>query len=215
MNQTLVITEIYPSVQGESSFAGLPCTFVRLTGCPLRCRWCDTVYGFKGGKSFTVDEVISQVKALGISLVEITGGEPLAQASVIPLMEGLLAEGLQVICETGGSETIEAVPEGVTLIMDLKCPDSGMVDRNYWQNLDLLRSQDEIKFVIASRDDFDWAKAVIQQHRLEERFACLMSVAFGLLEPSTLVEWILQAKLKVRLNLQQHKYIWNPKKKGV
>ena len=158
---------------------------------------------------------MTEVKSLGLPLVEITGGEPFAQAAVVPLMASLSQAGFKVICETSGAEAIDLVPEDVTLIMDLKCPDSGMSDKNLWQNLDRLKPTDEIKFVIASRKDFDWAVEAIRINQLDSRFHCLMSVAFGLLEPSTLVEWILESKRNVRLNLQQHKYIWNPRKKGV
>ncbi|SME90444.1 radical SAM protein [Pseudobacteriovorax antillogorgiicola] len=214
-SQSLVITEIYRSVQGESSYAGLPCTFVRLTGCPLRCRWCDTVYGFEGGQERSIGELVDDIKALGVPLVEITGGEPLAQKNTVGLMKALIEAGFQVICETGGSEPVEGVPPEVTLIMDLKCPGSGMADRNLWENLNHLKPSDEIKFVIANRDDFDWACHVISRHDLTSRFHCLMSVAFGLLAPAELVDWILDADINVRLNLQQHKYIWSPKKKGV
>ena len=214
-DRSLVITEIYASIQGESSFAGLPCVFLRLTGCPLRCRWCDTVYGFNGGEEQSFDQVIEQIKSYKIPLVELTGGEPLAQENCIPMMKRLLDEGFQVLCETSGSEPIKDVPKGVTLIMDLKCPDSGMSEKNLWENLDHLKPQDEIKFVIASRKDYEWAKKVIADNKLEGKSALLMSVAFGLLEPATLVEWIVEDSLAVRLNLQQHKYIWSPRKKGV
>lgn len=214
-DQTIVLTEIYRSVQGESSFAGLPCTFVRLTGCPLRCRWCDTVYGFKGGEEKTISQVVTEIKDLGVKLVELTGGEPLAQAGAKPLMEALIEEGFQVICETSGSEPLEGYPKECTFIMDLKCPGSGMENKNLWKNLDHLKPQDEIKFVISNREDFDWAVDVIKKHQLENRFHCLMSVAFGLLEPAILVDWILESGVNVRLNLQQHKYIWSPRAKGV
>lgn len=163
----------------------------------------------------TITEIIAEVKELGVKLVEITGGEPMAQENTIHLMESLSAEGFQVICETGGSESLKNVPKDCTLIMDLKCPDSGMSDRNHWENLDYLKPNDEIKFVISSEKDFKWACEVIEQHNLSGRFHCLMSVAFGLLEPATLVDWILEAGIDVRLNLQQHKYIWSPKAKGV
>ena len=214
-DRILVITEIYASVQGESSFAGLPCVFVRLTGCPLRCRWCDTVYGFKGGETQSFEHIIEQIRATGINLVELTGGEPLAQKNCIPFMERLIEEGFEVLCETSGSEPIADVPKGVTLIMDLKCPASGMCEKNLWANLDFLKPNDEIKFVIADRGDYEWAKATIERHSLGGRFQLLMSVAFGLLEPATLVDWMIEDRLPCRLNLQQHKYIWSPRKKGV
>ncbi len=214
-DRSLVITEIYASVQGESSYAGLPCLFVRLTGCPLRCRWCDTVYGFHGGKDQSFDEIIKQLNSYEINLVEITGGEPLAQKACLPFMKELIDSGFRVLCETSGAEDISQVPAGVTLIMDIKCPGSGMVDRNLWANLDFLKATDEIKFVIADRSDYDWARTIIKSQQLEEKFTVLMSPAFGLLDPADLVYWIVNDKLDVRLNLQQHKYIWSPRKKGV
>ena len=214
-NHSLLITEIYSSIQGESTFAGRPCVFVRLTGCPLRCRWCDTAYGFTGGATHSITSIVQQVKATGIKLVEITGGEPLAQAGCIKLMAELHAAGLEVICETGGSESIAEVPDFVTLIMDIKCPDSKMVDRNLWSNLDHLKSQDEIKFVIASRGDFDWAVATADQHDLFNKHCVLVSPAFGLVQPDELVEWLLASGRPFRFNLQQHKYIWSPRAKGV
>lgn len=213
-DQSLVITEIYASIQGESSFAGLPCSFVRLTGCPLRCRWCDTVYGFHGGKRLSFAEIIHQLQELGINLVELTGGEPLAQENCIPFMGELLRHDFSVLCETSGAEDISQVPKGVTLIMDIKCPGSGMEDRNLWDNIRHLKPTDEIKFVIADRNDYDWARQVMADHKIDG-FTVLMSPAFGLLEPAELVSWIVGDRLSVRLNLQQHKYIWSPRKKGV
>ena len=212
---SIQITEIYTSVQGESSFAGLPCTFIRLTGCPLRCRWCDTVYSFQGGKALKINEIMAEVKELGVNLVELTGGEPLAQASVFPLMQELVQQEYDVLIETGGSETIENVPQQVHLIMDIKCPGSGMVERNRFSNLDLLKSSDEIKFVVADAEDFAWAHSLCQKHSLYDRFNVLYSPAFGLVEPKLLVEWMLEVKTPARLNLQQHKYIWSPRAKGV
>ncbi|NRA64274.1 MAG: radical SAM protein [Pseudobacteriovorax sp.] len=214
-NRELVITEIYPSIQGESSFAGRPCSFIRLTGCPLRCRWCDTAYGFAGGTKYSVESVVQEIKSLGINLVEITGGEPLAQENCLLLMQALIDEEFEVICETSGSECIETVPEGVTLIMDLKCPGSGMVEKNLWKNIEYLKPKDEIKFVIADRADFDWTVDICHEYQLLARHQVLVSVAFGQLNPATLVEWILESELPLRLNLQQHKYIWSPRKKGV
>ena len=213
--QSLIITEIYSSVQGESTFTGIPCAFIRLTGCPLRCKWCDTVYGFHGGASQTIEEILNKVKELDISLVELTGGEPLAQANAIPLMDELIAAGYQVLIETGGSEPIEQINPKVHIIMDIKCPGSGMVDRNRYENLQFLSMKDEIKFVIADRKDFEWARDFIQQHQLVGKAKLLFSPAWGLCKPDELVAWILADKVPVRLNLQTHKYIWNPKKKGV
>lgn len=214
MTDPLIITEIYPSIQGESSYAGLPCTFVRLTGCPLRCRWCDTAYSFEGGKSMSLEAVLEMVASHKISLVELTGGEPLAQKSSVSLARLLGDRGYKVLIETGGSEDISPLDPRVHIIMDIKCPGSGMQDRNLWSNIDALKASDEIKFVLADRQDYDWALAVIKEKKLE-RFNLLFSPAFGLLQPKLLAEWMVQDTVKARLNLQQHKYIWHPRAKGV
>jgi 7-carboxy-7-deazaguanine synthase len=211
----LNITEIYPSVQGESSFAGLPCTFVRLTGCPLRCRWCDTAYAFHGGRSLGIDEILAEVKKLGINLVELTGGEPLAQEHCPTLAKGLVAQGYRVLIETSGSEPVDPLPPEVHIIMDLKCPGSGMADRNLWSNLSHLKPSDEIKMVVRDRVDFDWAESMIAEHDLSNRFRVLLSPAWGLLDSKELVAWMLERKVNARLNLQLHKYIWHPRAKGV
>ena len=214
MTNPLIITEIYPSIQGESSYAGLPCTFIRLTGCPLRCRWCDTTYSFEGGKPLTVEDILAQVGQNGIPLVELTGGEPLAQKETIKLAQMLGDQGYKVLIETGGSEDVSQLDARVHIIMDRKCPGSGMVDRNLWSNIDSLKTSDEIKFVLAHREDYDWALRVINERKLE-RFNLLFSPAFGLLQPKQLAEWMVEDKVKARLNLQQHKYIWHPRAKGV
>lgn len=210
----LYLTETYTSIQGESRFAGLPCTFIRLSGCSLRCRWCDTVYSYQKGRQSSISEVIAELPAYP-KLVEITGGEPLEQPAAIPLMRALIAAGYEVLLETSGAEPIAQVPEDVTIICDFKCPGSGMAERNLWANVAHLKPQDEVKFVIADRTDFEYAKAVMAEHRLTERCFVLMSVAFGQLKEAELVEWVLADKLNVRFNLQQHKYIWSPRKKGV
>lgn len=215
METTLLITEIYASVQGESSYAGIPCTFVRLTGCPLRCRWCDTAYAFQGGKEMSIAQIVAAVEAEGLPLVELTGGEPLAQPNVAHLAKSLAEKGYKVLIETSGSEPIDPVLETCHIIMDIKCPGSRMEERNHWANLEKLKPTDEIKFVIADRADFDWAMDVIRKNQLDKRFHLLLSVAFGLLQPKDLVSWILAEKLACRLNLQQHKYIWSPRAKGV
>ncbi|NBQ53024.1 MAG: radical SAM protein, partial [Proteobacteria bacterium] len=165
----LRITEIYASIQGEAAFSGFPCTFIRLTGCPLRCKWCDTVYGFEGGKDFSLDEVLAKVAEFGVHHVELTGGEPLAQAGAVPLMQTLVDRGYRVMIETGGSESIDRIPRDVHIIMDIKCPGSGMVEKNLWSNLDFLKPTDEIKFVLAHREDFEWALETITKHKLSER----------------------------------------------
>jgi len=214
MADPLMITEIYASIQGESSFAGLPCTFVRLTGCPLRCRWCDTAYSFEGGKAMTFDEVLADVARQKIQLVELTGGEPLAQKGCTTLAHQLVEAGYKVLIETGGSEDVAPLDSRVHIIMDIKCPGSGMHERNLWSNLDALKPSDEIKFVLADRADYDWALDIIKNRNLE-RFKLLFSPAFGLLQPKTLAEWMVTDKVQARLNLQQHKYIWHPRAKGV
>lgn len=214
MADPLMITEIYASIQGESSYAGMPCTFVRLTGCPLRCRWCDTAYSFEGGKAMTFDEIMSVVAGQRIPLVELTGGEPLAQKGCITLAHQLAEAGYKVLIETGGSEDVAPLDARVHIIMDIKCPGSGMHERNFWANIDVLKPSDEIKFVLADRADYDWAMDLIRNRHLE-RFKLLFSPAFGLLQPKSLAEWMVADKVQARLNLQQHKYIWHPRAKGV
>lgn len=214
MADPLMITEIYASIQGESSYAGLPCTFVRLTGCPLRCRWCDTAYSFEGGRAMTLAEVMADVARQQIQLVELTGGEPLAQKGCTTLAHQLAEAGYKVLIETGGSEDVAPLDLRVHIIMDIKCPGSGMHERNLWSNLDALKPSDEIKFVLADRADYEWAVNLIKERNLE-RFKLLFSPAFGLLQPKILAEWMVADKVNARLNLQQHKYIWHPRAKGV
>jgi len=214
MANPLIITEIYPSIQGESSFTGWPCVFVRLTGCPLRCRWCDTTYGFDGGTSMAMEEVLKAVADFKIPLVELTGGEPLAQKGCVELAQRLCDQGYKVLIETGGSEDISKLDSRVHVIMDIKCPGSQMHERNLWSNIDVLKPTDEIKFVLANQEDYEWAKSIMRNRNLE-RFQILFSPAFGLLQPKQLAEWMVADKIKARLNLQQHKYIWHPRAKGV
>jgi 7-carboxy-7-deazaguanine synthase len=207
----LTVTEIYGSIQGESTFAGQPCTFIRLTACDLRCRWCDTPYAFHEGHKQTVDDIVAAVRDLGHPLVELTGGEPLLQANALPLMARLLAEGYTVLLETGGHRPIDAVPEGIHRIVDVKCPGSGESARVHWPNLDVLRPTDEVKFVVAHRHDYEYAKDVIDRYDLTRRCrAVQISPVFGELPPAELAAWILEDRLPVRLQLQQHKYIWDP-----
>ena len=213
--QKIYLTEIYKSIQGESSYSGLPCSFVRLSGCPLRCRWCDTVYSYKKGLEYTFDKLFNELEDLDCQLVELTGGEPLCQEAVFPLMEQLIGKNYKVLLETSGAYCIKKVPKEVHIIMDLKCPDSLMVEKNLWSNLDYLKSSDELKFVIASEKDFSWAKEKIDKLKLSSRFKVLLSPAFGLFKEEKLVELLLKEKIDCRLNLQLHKYIWNPRKKGV
>jgi len=211
----LLIHEIYHSIQGESTFAGLPCVFVRFAVCNLRCVWCDTPHAFREGRLLSLDEVLAQVQRFSCRLVEITGGEPLLQPEVHPLMTALADAGYTVLLETSGAEDIAAVDPRVRIIMDLKCPDSGEAAANRWENLDRLKPCDEIKFVIASRGDFDWAVRMIRQHRLDQRWNLLLSPAFGAVTPRDLAEWLLTAGITARLQLQLHKYIWPPEMRGV
>jgi len=212
---SLFVTEIYKSVQGESSFAGLPCSFIRLSGCPLRCRWCDTSYSFKEGNALLIGEILKKIKELQVPLVEITGGEPLAQENCSQLIDELLANNYQVLLETGGSLPIQSLPPKTHIIMDLKCPGSGMADKNLFENISFIKPTDEIKFVVASKSDFLWSKEIIAKYNLTEKAQLLFSPAWGLVKPQDLVEWLLESSLPARLNLQQHKYIWSPRKKGV
>jgi 7-carboxy-7-deazaguanine synthase len=212
----LVVYEIYHSVQGESTHVGRPCVFVRLTACDLRCAWCDTAYAFSGGRKMSIDEVIAGVDRFGCRLVELTGGEPLLQPEAPALMERLLERGYEVLLETGGHRSTEAVPPGVTTILDVKCPASGEAAKMCWPNLDRLRPSDEVKFVIQDRADFDYACQVVRRHGLIERTAAVQfSPVHGALQPAEMVQWILASGLAVRLQLQSHKYIWAPETRGV
>jgi 7-carboxy-7-deazaguanine synthase len=212
----LTVNEVFYSIQGESTRAGWPCVFVRLTACDLRCSWCDTPYAFHEGHKLEVGDVVRQVEAYGCPTVEITGGEPLLQPDVYPLMERLQADGHRVMLETGGHRSIADVPEGVIRIMDVKCPGSGEAERNHWPNLDLLTVCDEVKFVIKDRPDYEFAKDVLERHALAGRCAAILfSPVHGVLDPKLLAEWILYDGLAVRLQLQTHKYIWGPDVRGV
>jgi 7-carboxy-7-deazaguanine synthase len=211
----LLIHEIYKSIQGESTFAGLPCVFVRLAVCDARCVWCDTPHAFQQGDLCPLDAVLDQVSQYDCPLVEITGGEPLLQAEVLPLMSGLADRGLTVLLETSGAHDVTPVDRRVHIVMDLKCPDSGECAGNCWANLDVLKPSDEIKFVIASRRDFDWTVQTIRQHGLDQRFTVLLSAAFGTVTLADLAAWLLASGLQVRMQLQLHKFIWDPKARGV
>jgi 7-carboxy-7-deazaguanine synthase len=212
----LTINEIFYSIQGESTHAGRPCVFVRLTACDLRCSWCDTPYAFHEGRKMSVDEVVDAVGRHDCPLVEITGGEPLLQDDVYPLMERLMSDGRTVMLETGGHRPIDRVPAGVVKIVDVKCPGSGEAHRNEWRNLDRLGPEDEVKFVVTDRVDYEFARDVIRRHDLPSRAAAiLMSPVHGELDPKTLAEWILADALPARLQLQLHKYIWSPTTRGV
>jgi 7-carboxy-7-deazaguanine synthase len=212
----LTINEIFYSIQGESTHAGRPCVFVRLTACDLRCSWCDTPYAFHEGQKMSVDEVVAAVQQHGCPLVEVTGGEPLLQDDVYPLMDRLLADGRTVMLETGGHRSIGRVPAAVVKIVDLKCPGSGEADRNDWTNLDRLEPHDEVKFVVQDRADYEFARDVIARHDLVSRTAAvLISPVHGVLEPRTVSEWMLADRSSARLQLQIHKYIWTPTARGV
>jgi 7-carboxy-7-deazaguanine synthase len=216
LSAVLTVTEIYKSVQGESTWAGLPCIFVRLTGCHLRCVWCDTEYAFHGGTKMTVDEIVDRCVELACPLVEITGGEPLLQKQCGTLAQCLLDRGLTVLCETSGALPIDRMPADVITIMDLKCPDSGECDKNDWSNIGRLSMRDEVKFVIAGRKDYEWSRDAVREHDLPARcHAVLFSPVFGSVDPRELVEWILEDELDVRFQLQMHKFIWPPDQKGV
>jgi 7-carboxy-7-deazaguanine synthase len=205
---SLVVHEIYRSLQGESIHAGRPCGFVRLGACDLRCRWCDTPHAFHQGRTMHLEEVIAEVEALETPLVEITGGEPLLQDEVFPLMERLSDHGHELLLETSGGRDVSRVDPRVHIIMDLKCPGSGEVEANDWQNLDRLKSSDSIKLVVASRADFDWAAEIIRTHRLDERFTVIFSAVWKAVDPTDLAAWLLEARVNARLQLQLHKVLW-------
>jgi 7-carboxy-7-deazaguanine synthase len=212
---TLVIHEIYRSLQGESTFAGLPCVFVRLTACHLRCVYCDTPHAFHQGETLGLDEVVDRALELGDPLVEITGGEPLLQPEVYPLMTRLADAGKTVLLETSGAIDTSRVDPRVRIILDIKTPGSGEVEANVWKNLGRLQPTDEVKFVICDRADFDWAVGVVREHCLIDRCPVLFSASFGQVAPTDLAAWILESRLPIRLQLQQHKILWDPKARGV
>jgi 7-carboxy-7-deazaguanine synthase len=212
----LTVNEVFHSIQGESSYAGLPCVFVRLTGCDLRCAWCDTPYAFSEGRKREVADVLADVAAYGCQLVEVTGGEPLLQPDVYPLMQGLVDAGHDVLVETGGQVSIERVPVGVVRILDVKCPGSGEAAKMCWENLERLGSRDEVKFVIGDRADYEYAKAVLRRGDWASRVAAiLLSPVHAQLPPAELAAWVLADRLPVRVQLQVHKYIWEPGTRGV
>jgi 7-carboxy-7-deazaguanine synthase len=212
----LTVNEIFHSIQGESTHAGRPCVFVRLTACDLRCSWCDTPYAFHEGSKMTVEDVVSRVGEYGCDVVEITGGEPLLQKDVYPLMRRLLDQGRTVLLETGGHLSVDEVPDGVVRVIDVKCPGSGESEKVHWANLDRLRPTDEVKFVIGDRADYEFARDVVAKHDLLSRAAAvLFSPVHGVMNARELAEWILADRLPVRLQLQAHKYIWDPQTQGV
>ena len=204
----LRLTEIFYSLQGEASRAGLPTVFVRLTGCPLRCTWCDTTYSFTGGQPVSIDSVLAEVGKYPVRQVCVTGGEPLAQKECLPLLTALCDAGYDVSLETSGALDVSGVDPRVARIMDLKAPDSGESAKNLWGNLDVLNRRDEIKIIIASRSDYDWARAALRDRQLDRLCTVLLSPAGGLLEPQSLADWILEDGLNVRFQLQLHKLLW-------
>ena len=217
----LRITEIFHSVQGESTWAGAPCTFVRVTGCPLRCVWCDTTYAFEGGERMTLQAIVERVKQIGTPLVEVTGGEPLAHPNAFALVEMLLDSGFRVLVETSGAFDVAPLDPRAHKIMDLKCPGSGESHRNLWSNLDHLGPGDEIKFVINDRADYEWARETVRSRGLDRRVregtlrALLVSPVWGEVDLEALADWVLQDGLPVRFQVQLHKLIWGPERTGV
>ena len=212
----LTVNEIFHSIQGESTYAGRPCVFVRLTACDLRCRWCDTPYAFHEGRKMSVDEVLADVEGRTCQTVEVTGGEPLLQPDVYPLMQRLMDAGKTVLIETGGHRSIAAVPAGVIRIVDVKCPGSGEAEKTDWSNFAHLTERDEVKFVIADRRDYEYARDIVLREQLPARVnAVLFSPVHGELDPKLLSEWVIADGLDVRVQLQVHKYIWSPETRGV
>ena len=211
----LKINEIYYSVQGESTHAGRPCIFIRLTFCNLRCTYCDTEYAFYEGKDMDIGDIMSEIQQWDCNLVEVTGGEPLFQEECIDLLNELVNSKYEVMLETGGSISISDVPKNVIKIVDFKCPSSGMEKKNLWSIVDDLQPHDEVKFVIGNREDVDWAKEKITDYSLNKKCTVLFSPTFGEIDPQQIVEWILAENLPVRLQMQMHKMIWSPEEKGV
>lgn len=215
-SEVLAVTEIFTSIQGESSWAGRPCTFVRLRGCTVRCAYCDTEYACHRGGAMTIRAVLERCAELACPLVEITGGEPLEQAACPTLAQVLLDAGYTVLCETSGTRPINVLPDGVHVIMDLKCPGSGVCGKNDWSNLDALSQRDEVKFVLRDRRDYDWSLSAVRDYDLTARCrAVLLAPVFGELDPRDLAAWMIADGLEARLQLQLHKYIWPPDQEGV
>lgn len=214
-NTTIKVNEIFKSIQGESTYAGLPCIFIRLTGCNLRCRYCDTRYAYEEGDDWDISELIEKVTGYKCDLVLITGGEPLLQSGTKRLIKQLTSAGSKVLLETNGSIDIRGIDKNTTIVMDMKCPGSGMSRKNLWDNIEHLKGSDEVKFVIGSRSDYVWARTKISEFNLAERCVVLFSPVYGKLPPEKMADWILKDKIPVRLQLQLHKYIWSPDMRGV
>lgn len=215
MKNTLRINEIFLSVQGESSFAGWPCVFVRTTGCPLRCTWCDTKYAYSEGEDLPLADVLERALSYGVQHVEATGGEPLSQPAMPALLQALCDRGKTVLLETSGAVDISPVDERVHVIMDIKCPDSGMTGRMRLENIELLKAKDEVKFVLASRSDYEFARRTIREYELPRKCSVLLSTAYGLVAPKDVVAWMLEDRLPARFQIGMHKVIWAPDQRGV
>lgn len=211
----LTVNEIFKSLQGESSFTGLPCIFIRLTGCNLRCTWCDTEYAFYEGQPKSVQDIMAAIEPLGVPLVEITGGEPLLQDTVYDLMNALLAKNYKVLVETGGGVSVAKVPEPVIKILDIKCPGSGEVSKNLWDNLDHLNPEDEVKFVLADRADYEWSREILDRYNIHKKVKVLFSPVYDKLDLKELAAWVLEDNLPVRVQTQLHKVIWGKDAIGV
>lgn len=209
------VCEIFTSIQGESTFAGAPCTFVRMTGCNLRCSYCDTVYAYEEGAELSQQEIVERVQAVGLRTVEITGGEPLLQEGVLPLVKNLADRGYRVLIETNGSRDIQGLDRRAVIILDVKTPGSGMADEFMLSNLSFLKPEDEVKFVITDRRDYEWSRDFVEEHALTKRCTVLFSPVFGTMDPQSLSQWIVHDRIEARLNLQLHKYIYGPKIRGV
>ena len=209
------VCEIFTSIQGESSYAGMPCTFIRMTGCNLRCSYCDTTYAYYEGRELSIEEILGQVKRAGINLVEITGGEPLLQREVYPLIKRLIKDDYKVLVETNGSLSIKNVDKKAIIILDIKTPGSGMSDKMDLSNIEIIKHTDEIKFVITSRIDYEWSKRLIDRHTLIDKCHILLSPAYGILPPEDLARWMIEDRLQARLNLQIHKYIFGSDRRRV
>jgi 7-carboxy-7-deazaguanine synthase len=209
------VCEIFTSIQGESSYVGVPCTFIRMTGCNLRCSYCDTTYAYYEGRELSIEEILGQVKRAGINLVEITGGEPLLQREVYPIIKRLIKDGYKVLLETNGSLSIKNVDKKALIILDMKTPGSGMSDKMDLSNIEIVKHTDEIKFVITSRTDYEWSKRLIDRHRLIDKCHILLSPAYGILPPEKLAQWVIKDKVQARINPQIHKYIFSPDRRGI
>jgi 7-carboxy-7-deazaguanine synthase len=211
----MLINEIFQSIQGESSYSGFPCTFIRVTGCNLRCSYCDTTYAYDKGIDLTIPQIVREVRRYRISLVEITGGEPLLNEEVYPLIEKLLSEGYKILVETNGSIDISRLDENVVRIIDIKCPSSKMSHKMCWKNMDILRPTDEIKFVVENRSDYVWSRMIISKYKLKDKVKINLSPVHEVMDAAKLADWMLEDKLQARLQIQMHKYIWPGREGGV